>query len=100
MYEGAPGKLGRSLIMLRCREISKLVSESMERKLPFGVRMQVWMHLMLCRFCAGFARQVRFLRRAARENPERLVGDPASPEAALSPAARERIRSVLRGSGS
>ena len=83
--------------MLRCREVSKLVSESMERNLPFGTRVQVRMHLMLCRFCAGFARQLRLLRRAARQNPERLAGSPSTPEATLSQEARERIKTVLRG---
>jgi hypothetical protein len=83
--------------MLRCREVSKLVSESMERRLPFGLRMQVWMHLMLCRLCAGFARQVHLLRRAARQNPERLAGTPSAAEATLSPEARERIKATLRG---
>jgi hypothetical protein len=83
--------------MLRCREVSKLVSESMERNLPLGTRVQVRMHLMLCRFCAGFARQIRLLRRAARQSPERLAGAPASPEATLSQEARERIKAALRG---
>jgi hypothetical protein len=86
--------------MLRCREISKLVSESMERRLPFGTRMQVWVHLMLCRFCAGFARQVRFLRRAVKQNPERLAGDSSTPKPTLSQEARERIKAALRDSSS
>ena len=81
--------------MLRCREVSKLVSESMERELPLRQRLQVWMHLAMCRLCAGFARQLRFLRRAARENPERLAADPAEPEPALSQEARERIKAAL-----
>ena len=83
--------------MLRCREISKLVSESMERQLPLGQRMELWMHLKLCRLCAGFARQARLLRRAAGQNPERLVGD-TTPEATLSPGAREQIKAALRDS--
>ena len=82
--------------MLRCREVSKLVSESMERELPLRQRLQVWMHLAMCRLCAGFARQLRFLRRAARENPERLATAPAEPEPALSQEARERIKAALR----
>ncbi len=82
--------------MLRCREVSTLVSESMERKLPFGTRMQVWMHLMLCRFCAGFARQIRFIRRAARPTQEQPAGSPSTPQATLSQEARERIKAVLR----
>jgi hypothetical protein len=68
----------------------------MERKLPFGARMQVWMHLMLCRFCAGFARQISLLRRAARQDPERLAGAPSTAEATLSPEAHERIKAALR----
>jgi putative zinc finger protein len=82
--------------MLRCREISKLVSESMERDLPLRRRLEVRMHLMMCRMCSGFARQVRLLRLAARENPERLGPDETAPEAKLPEKARERIKAALR----
>ena len=83
--------------MLRCREISKLVSESMERDLPLRQRLSVWMHLMMCRLCSGFARQMQLLRRAARENPERLGPDEGgAPEAKLPEEARERIKAALR----
>lgn len=82
--------------MLRCREVSKLVSESMEHDLPLHQRLQVWMHLAMCRLCAGFARQLRLLRRAAREHPERLVAEPTEPEPALSQEARERMKVALR----
>ncbi len=82
--------------MLRCREVSRLVSESMEHELPLRQRLGVWMHLAMCRLCAGFARQLRLLRRAAHENPERLIADPAEPEPPLSQEARERIKDALR----
>ena len=81
--------------MLRCREISRLVSESMERDIPLRRRLEVRMHLMMCRMCAGFARQIRLLRRAARENPERLGPDETAPEAKLPEEARERIKAAL-----
>ncbi len=86
--------------MLRCRDISKLVSESMERQLPLGQRIQLRMHLMLCRLCAGFARQTRLLRRAAKQDSERSVADLSTPEATLPEEARERIKAALRESGS
>lgn len=86
--------------MLRCREISKLVSESMDRDLPLRTRMQVWMHLAMCRMCSGFARQIKFLRRAIRENPERLAAGEDDPKAKLSGQARERIRAALHGEDS
>ncbi|NQT41673.1 MAG: zf-HC2 domain-containing protein [Planctomycetes bacterium] len=85
--------------MLRCRDISKLVSESMERQLPLGQRLQVRMHLMLCRLCAGFARQTRLLRRAAKQDSERTAVDITKPEATLSQEARERIKAALRERG-
>ncbi len=81
--------------MLRCREISKLVSESMDRDLPFRTRMQVWMHLAMCRMCSGFARQMRAVRHALRENPERLAAGEDDQEAKLPPEARERIKAAL-----
>jgi hypothetical protein len=88
-----------ALTMLRCREMSKLVSESMERDLPLRQRLQVWMHLMMCRLCSGFARQMRLLRRAARENPERFGPDESAPEAKLPEEARDRIKAALRDGG-
>jgi len=82
--------------MFRCREISKLVSESMEQDLPLRTRIGLWMHLAMCRMCSGFARQTRLLRRAVRENPERLAAAEDDPEAKLPQEARERITAALR----
>ncbi len=81
--------------MLRCRDISKLVSESMEHKLPLRVRMQMWMHLAMCRWCQGFARNVQAMRNALRENPDRFLADDLEANTSLSPQARERIKALL-----
>lgn len=81
--------------MLRCREISKLVSESMDGDLPLRRRLEVRMHLMMCRLCSGFARHLRLLRRAAQENPDRLGPDESTPQAKLSDDARQRIKAAL-----
>ncbi len=85
--------------MLTCKEVSKLVSESMERQLPLGKLMQMRMHLMLCRFCAGFARQTRLLRLAAKQESERSAADVSTSEATLSQEARERIKAALLEKG-
>ena len=82
--------------MLRCREISRLVSESMDHDLSFRQRMQMRMHLAMCRLCSGFARQLRLLRRAARENPERLTDTGDDTDSRLSDEARERIKTALK----
>ena len=85
--------------MRRCREISKLVSDSMDHTLPAGERFCVWLHLLLCRFCRGFDQQFQLLRHAIRQHPERLVsfGDP--PEIGLSREAAERMKENLRRYG-
>lgn len=82
--------------MLRCREVSKLVSESMERRLPLRQRMELRMHLMLCRLCSGFARQVSFLRTAAHRDAERIVDEQDEHPPRLPPETRERIKQILR----
>ena len=82
--------------MLRCREISKLVSESMERKLSFREWLALRMHLAMCGLCNGFAKQVRFLRMAARRDSQRLADGRAHSEVRLSPEARTRIEAALR----
>jgi hypothetical protein len=84
--------------MLRCREISKLVSESMERKLSFREWLELRMHLAMCGVCNGFAKQVRFLRTAARRNSQRLADGQADSDVKLSPEARARIEAALRDS--
>lgn len=85
--------------MLRCREISKLVSESMDRDLPVRTRIGLRMHLAMCRMCSGFARQMRLIRRAVREAPERIAPDESTPEAKLPEEARDRIKAALRNGG-
>lgn len=82
--------------MLRCREVAQLVSESMDRSLSLRQRWQVWLHLAMCRLCAGFARQLRLLRRAAREHPQRLLGESTDSPPALSSPARERIKAAIQ----
>lgn len=82
--------------MRRCREMSKLVSESMDRHLTAVDRFQVWFHLLMCGFCRGFNYQLRLLRHALREHSERLEPPGNPPEFQLSPEAAQRIKTTLR----
>jgi hypothetical protein len=81
--------------MLSCKEISQLVSESLDRKLPFGKRLQVRFHLLMCRLCSRFKKQVLFLRDAGRRF---LAADEDSQGnlGGLSPEARKRIKQALK----
>ena len=48
--------------MRNCREVSQLVSESLERPLGFRDRWTLRLHLMMCRNCDNFSKQVKLLR--------------------------------------
>ena len=80
--------------MFRCKDVSHKVSLSLDASLPLHQRLAVRMHLMMCRYCARFRRQLIMLRKACR-----LVDDEPSTDeatATLSNETRERIKKVLR----
>lgn len=79
--------------ILNCREISRLVSESMDRRLPFYQRVGIMVHLARCRLCARFAEQLKTIRKLSRElfqyreDLDHTIG--------LSAEAKERIKASL-----
>jgi uncharacterized membrane protein len=78
--------------MLNCRQVTRLVSQAMDAKLPWHQRLEIRIHLLYCIWCRRYAAQIQFLRKATRE----LAGgaNPAGPEK-LSSEAREQIRQRL-----
>jgi hypothetical protein len=81
--------------MLSCKEVSHLVSESLDCKLPFWQRIQVRLHLLMCRFCSRFRKQTLFLRDAARHYPMAVEETETATSAGLSPETRDRIKRSL-----
>jgi len=85
--------------MMSCKEVSRLVSESLDRKLSIWQRMQVWMHLMMCGMCARFRKQTLFLQSAAKrylgimDEAKRDLSDQLTTEA------RDRIKQSLKLNG-
>jgi hypothetical protein len=81
--------------MLNCKDVTRLISESMDHPLPVRQRVGMRLHLLLCDFCARYRRQLRLLRDAARRLAALEEGPPDRPGFALSPEARERMRKAL-----
>ena len=81
--------------MLSCKDVIRLISESMDRSLPIGKRVGVRLHLFLCTFCARYRRQLHLIR----DTVQRIVAAEGVPGelsgAALSEEARERIRRAV-----
>ncbi len=79
---------------LSCKEVSELVSQSLERKLRLRERIAVRLHLMMCRMCTNYRKQILFLHDAIRQL--RVTGHPAEPR--MSKDARMRIEKALQDS--
>ena len=52
--------------ILSCKEVTQLVSEGLDRRLGFGERVALRVHLAICRSCTNFNRQMGFLRQAMK----------------------------------
>lgn len=55
------------MIFPSCKEVSHLVSQGLDRRLGFGERVRLRVHLAICEGCTNFKRQVEFLRTAVRK---------------------------------
>jgi hypothetical protein len=80
--------------MFRCQEVSRKVSHAMDAPLPLHQRIAIRIHLMMCRYCARFRRQLVALRKMSRlEDPDRPTDETP---ATLSEDAKRRIKEKLR----
>lgn len=58
--------------MLNCKHNTELLSQSQDRPITFREWMAMRLHLMMCRGCRNFEKQLAFIRKAARELPRKL----------------------------
>jgi hypothetical protein len=82
-------------MMLSCKDVTRLISESMDRTLPVGTRIAVRIHLLVCRFCARYRRQLHLIRDTVQRivAAEDTFGDATG--GGLSEERRERIKRAL-----
>ena len=76
-----------------CKAATRLQSEALDRKLPLRQRFGLRVHLLLCKWCRRYGKQIAFLRNAAHEHPDELA-EPVPQK--LSNEARERIKRRLQ----
>lgn len=74
-----------------CKEITRMVSEAMDRKLPLRQRIQMRLHLMICAYCMRYFQQLQLMRETARLHSAQAENSDSS----LSSEARERMKRTL-----
>lgn len=52
--------------MLNCKEVTHLLSDSQDRKLTIRERINLEMHLAMCKGCSNYRKQMEFLHKACR----------------------------------
>ncbi len=72
--------------MLPCRESARLINASLERKLGWKEKIQLYLHLRACDLCKRYQRQLRFLSKSLLKDEGMLELD-----VTLSEEARSRI---------
>jgi hypothetical protein len=79
--------------MLNCRQVTRLVSQSMDTKLRWYQWLGMRIHLLYCVWCRRYASQIRFLHKACNQlDPETQ----ASPSHTLSSEAKDKMRARLQ----
>jgi hypothetical protein len=73
-----------------CRDLVVLTSRPLQKSLPWDERLGMKTHLLICRWCRRYEKQLSFLREAVNQCPEH---PPA--QTSLSPDARRRLKRKL-----
>jgi len=86
------------ILTLHCDDASALASRELDEELSRVERVALRCHLMVCRSCREFRRQIGLIRQVVRRRDQLLIeGDPEG--TLLSPEARERIARAIREAG-
>lgn len=79
--------------MFNCKEVSKMVSASLDRTLPFHQRAMIRIHLLMCKYCARLKDQLVIIRDACRLDD--LCGEDFDHTHPLPHDARNRLKQTL-----
>ncbi|GLH73082.1 hypothetical protein GETHLI_15840 [Geothrix limicola] len=78
-----------------CHDVQTELTEYLEGALPLRRRLGIWLHLLLCRVCAGFLRGLEALPGVAKRS---LAAPAKAPEAATLALAQvqAQVQAALR----
>ena len=76
-----------------CKEVTRLASDAMERKLSLRQRIDFKLHLLICSLCMRYVKQLEMMREIAHQHPAKSE---AASTTKLPPNSRERMKQALR----
>jgi len=94
-----PGNITKKLInglaelSPNCKAANRLQSEAFDHKLSLRQRFGLRFHLVLCKWCRRYGKQIAFVHDTAHSHPDEMT---KSVPQQLSDESRERIRQKLR----
>jgi len=77
----------------KCREVVRILSQSMDSKLPLSMRLKLRLHYLICAWCQRYEKHLRELRKFTVSVPDHTE---AFPEDTLSARAKERMKEAMR----
>ena len=60
-----------------CRQVSRLQSDLLDQPLSLPRRFGLRLHLLVCKWCRRYGKQIRFLHEAAHEHADELAKEAA-----------------------
>ncbi|WP_457553864.1 zf-HC2 domain-containing protein [Desulfobacula sp.] len=80
----------------RCKDVSDLISRSMDEKLSLRIRMGIKFHLMMCHLCLNYKNQLNLIRKAiVKLDDSKSMDNEITP---LPDQARQKIKNHLKNS--
>jgi hypothetical protein len=75
-----------------CHNMTRLVSQSMDRRLPFGTWVRMKLHYIICVWCERYTEQIAFVKDAARSFAENSAN---SGTETISPERKKRLQADI-----
>lgn len=58
--------------MLNCKQNTELLSQALDRPITVREKLAIRLHLMMCRGCRNFEKQLIFIRKVSRKMADKL----------------------------
>ncbi len=82
-------------VVTSCKQAARLVSISFERRLTLREWFTMRIHLMMCKTCTFYGRQIKALRAIFARHEEVLANTSAAADEELDARARQRIKDAM-----